>query len=66
LLSSLCLAEVNLGLSYAFHTEWKIYFNYSTLTWIVSLNSPAECYQLVLAFVFVLEDVHIHYWISLA
>lgn len=62
----MCFAEVNIGLSYAFCMEWKIYFNYSTLTWIVSLNSPAECYQLVLASVFVLEDVHIHYWISLA
>lgn len=49
-----------------FRIEWKIYFNYSTLAWIVSLNSPAEYYQLVLASVSMLEDVHIHYWISLA
>lgn len=58
--------EVNIGLSYAFCIEWKIYFNYSTLAWIVSLNLPAEYYQLVLASVFMLEDVHIHYQISLA
>lgn len=48
LLTCLCFAEVNIGLSHAFCIEWKIYFNYSTLTWIIFLNAPAinRCWHL--------------------